>query len=214
MGSEHKRIAVLIAIFAVTAFLVHVAAERRGLQGRQPDWNAVPLEFGAWRGTDTQFDPLFRGADPADTSLLRVYRPENGAPIIVYVGFYSDLLKIIEVHTPELCYPAQGWTIFRSMKSDGGSYHGKGIRAQEIVVDKSRDRRIVMWWYNAGAKPFEYRIRYVFAALALSTLTGRTDGSMVRLETQVVSGDETAARRRIEQFQKEFVPMLDKALPN
>ena len=83
----------------------------------------------------------------------------------------------------------------------------------EIVADKTGDRRLVMWWYNAGSRPFETRIRYVYAMLTLSTLTGRTDGSMVRLETPVGKDGESTARTRLEEFRQGFLPALDGVLP-
>jgi EpsI family protein len=144
---------------------------------------------------------------------LRVYSKSKQPPVIAYVGFYGDLATILEVHTPELCYPAQGWNIASTRKSAGGLFRGGKIAASEIVADKSGDRRLVTWWYNAGSRPFETRIRYVYAMLALSTITGRTDGSIVRLETPVEMNDEAGAHARIEEFRQYFLPALDQALP-
>jgi EpsI family protein len=212
MGNTRTRLIVLIAFFALTYVGVRAATSYRLTQRRTPDWNSVSYELGGWTGRDASFDPIY-GVDPADTNLLRVYSKGQGLPVIAYVGFYGDLATILEVHTPELCYPAQGWNITSSKKSTGGLFRGGKIAASEIVADKSGDRRLVTWWYNAGSRPFETRIRYVYAMLALSTLTGRTDGSIVRLETPVEKNDEAAAHARIEEFRQNFLPLLDQALP-
>src|SRR6185437_4007954 len=184
MGSQRLRLILLIVIFGCSFAGVRAATRYRLGQTRQPNWNAVPYQFAGWTGQDGRFDPVY-GTDPADTSLLRVYRRGSNPPVIAYVGFYSSLATIMEVHTPEICYPAQGWAILSGGRSNAGMYRGEPIPAREIVVDKTGDRRLVMWWYNAGARPFESRLRYIYSMLALSTVTGRTDGSMVRLETLV-----------------------------
>jgi hypothetical protein len=45
-------------------------------------------------------------------------------------------------------------------------------------------------------------------------ITGRTDGSLVRLETPIdTAGGDAAAQTRIEEFQKNFLPRLEEALP-
>jgi EpsI family protein len=212
MGNERIRLMVLIALFAATFSAVEVTTRYHHQQKRQPNWEVVPYQINGWSGLDGRFDPIY-GADPSDTRLLRVYRQGAEPPVILYVGFFGDLATILDVHTPELCYPAQGWTILNFGKSIGGDFRGERIQARQILADKAGDRRLVVWWYNAGSRPIETRIRHVYAMLAMSTITGRADGSMVRLETPVGEDGEAAAERRIDEFQKSILPQLDRALP-
>ena len=212
MGNERKRLTVLIVVSALTFAGVRWATHYRLQQKRLPDLSVIPYQLDRWSGVDGRFDPVY-GADPADTSLLRVYQQGVTPPVIAYVGFFGDLTTILEVHTPEVCYPAQGWTIVRSRKSVAGIFRGARIPAREIIVDKNGNRRLVMWWYNAGPRPFETRIRYVYTLLAISAVTGRTDGSLIRLETPIDADGEAAAGARIEEFQKAFLSQLDRALP-
>ena len=213
MGNERIRLTALIALFSVSFLGVRGVSHYRAIrQSHVPDWSQIPYHLDSWTGTDGKFDPVY-GTDPADTSLLRIYSRGDEPPIIAYSGFFGDLSAILEVHTPELCYPAQGWTVLSVNKQAAGDYRGKIIPATDAVVEKAGSERLVMWWYNAGAQPIETRIRYIWAMVALSTVTGRKDGSMVRLETPVVPGEEAMARARIAEFQKDFLPVLDKALP-
>jgi EpsI family protein len=203
---------VLIVVFVLTFGGVRAATRYRLAQQRSPDWRTVPYNIGEWRGVDTRFDPIY-GSDPADSSLLRVYHKVDGPPVVAYVGFFGDLATVMEVHTPELCYPAQGWGI-RSIGNDiGANFTDMGIPARRIVVDKNGERRLVTWWYNAGSRPFRTRIRYVYGMLVMSAFTGRTDGSMVRLETPLGRESESIASARLEDFGTRFVPVLYMALP-
>jgi EpsI family protein len=211
MDHIRTRLSVLILLFVLTTVGVLATSRRHANQTRQPNWNAVPYALGEWAGTDGRFDPVY-GTDPADSSLLRIYTAAGRAPVIAYVGFFGNLAAITEVHTPELCYPAQGWTILSSSQTMAETFHGEPIAARTIVVEKGSDRRLVTWWYNAGGRPFENRVRYVYAMLALSTFTGRTDGSMVRLETPVDASG--AADTTTDAFRRSLLPVLEKALPN
>jgi len=212
MGIERTRLTALISLLVVTFVCVRVATRYRLSQTRLPDWSAVPYHFDGWSGVDGEFDPVY-GVDPAQTSLLRIYHQEESTPVIVYVGFYSNLATILEVHNPEHCYPGQGWTISSIGKPETGLFRDKRIPAQEIIVNKNGNRRVVRWWFNAGSQPIKTRIRHVYAMLAMSTITGRTDGSIVRLETPVDHNGEAAAETRINEFQKRMLPQLERALP-
>jgi EpsI family protein len=212
MGSTHLRLITLIVILAITFAEVQAATRRRASQVRLPDWSAVRYEFDGWAGTDAAFDPIY-GPDPAQTSVLRIYQQPATIPVIAYIGYYDDIAKILEVHTPERCYPGQGWKIISTGESKAALFRGRSIPAKEIMVEKEGSRRLVLWWYTAGSRPFETRIRYIYALLAMSTLTGRSDGSLIRLETPFTAGGEVAAMERIERFQRGFLSQIDKALP-
>jgi EpsI family protein len=207
-----NRLIGLIVLLAITIVGVRAATKSRGSLQRLPDWAAVPYELDGWRGKDASFDPIY-GTDPSDTNLLRVYARQDESPVIVYVGFYRDLATILEVHTPELCYPAQGWLIHSVGNSSRGQFRGQPISAKQILADKNGAKRMVTWWYNAGSKPFETRIRYVYGMLVMSTITGRSDGSLVRIESPIGADGEAGATERIEAFRKSFLPALEKALP-
>lgn len=207
-----NRLIALICLFALTLLGVQAAARVRLAQLHRPDWNKVPYQFQGWTGQDAYFNPIY-GKDAADTSLLRVYRRDAGAPVIVYVGFYGDLAAVLDVHTPEICYPSQGWRTSSAQILQTGSFRGTRVVARQMSASKQQNHRLVVWWYNAGSHAFETRIRYVWAMLAMSSLTGRTDGSMVRLEVPFEGSNEQAAREQIEEFQKGFLPALDRALP-
>jgi len=207
-----KCLIVLIVIFAITLAGVRTETKHLEREKKYPNWGAIPYTFDGWHGVEASFDPVY-GSDPAETSFLRVYAKNGEPPVIVYVGFYGDLSAILDVHTPELCYPAQGWKISSVRRIQSGSFRGVPIPSKEIVVDKYGVKRLVMWWYLSGAKPIETRIRYVYAMLVLSAFTGRTDGSMVRLETPLDAGGEAAGEARIQELRASFVSSLEKALP-
>ena len=212
MAANRKHVWILIALFATTAVLVEVATRHRPSQSRSrlPDWQVVSYQIGRWYGVDVAFDPAY-GEDPAQTSLLRLYQRKTEESITAYLGYHTDLTKILDLHTPELCYPSQGWRILS--QSNATISHGDTIPAKEMLVEKAGKRQLVLWWYMAGPRPFKNRIRYVYAMLAMSTLTGRTDGTFVRFETPIEDGQETEAKERIEDFARTFQAEIEKVIP-
>jgi len=213
MGNERVRLVLIAALFAVTVAGVRAGEEYHATRKPSyPEWGEIPYQLGDWHGRDAKFDPIY-GPDVSDTNLLRIYENSQKQLVIAYVGYYRDLTKILEVHSPEVCYPAQEWTIASTGKFNVGEYRGRTIRADQAIVEKAGNRRIVVWWYNAGGRPYESRIRFLWALPAYATLTGRSDGSMVRFEAPFVAGEEDKARQALMDFRQSFLPALDRGLP-
>jgi EpsI family protein len=213
----HRSIRIVIVISTMLATFVGVRASQDShlAANHQPNWTHVSYKLAGWTGQDASFDPVY-GFDPATSSMLRIYRNNDGqAPVVVYAGFHSDLTSILDFHVPTNCYPAQGWKIISEQQFSPGSYRGMLVRGDEIIVDKEGDRRLVSWWFNAAGKPFYYRLRYVLSLFASAAFTARTDGSIVRLETPLEPGSagESEAQARINDFAHALLPSLEQALP-
>lgn len=213
MGSQRLRLGVLICLFLFSCAGMRSATRYHDQMKREVKWDDVAYHFGDWTGKKAAFNPIY-GPDPAESSLLRIYRNRADLTVIAYAGFYSDLGAVMQFHTPEVCYPGQGWSMENFSVTKPGMYRGKLIEAQEAVVTKDETSRLVVWWYNVGSRQFVNRIRYGYPMLAMASLIGRTDGSMIRLEAPLGAGGEASARVLIQDFANKFLPELEKALPH
>lgn len=213
MELKRIRVVVLIVLFAGSLIAAKAATRYRSiLLVKPPEWNLVPYSFGEWNGWDVKFSSP-EEQDLSDAMLLRAYVGKDHKHVLMFVGYYSDVAAIMEFHTPEVCYPAHGWSIRSEGESGEATFRGQAIRAQRMLVRKVDEDRIVMWWYNAGGHAFEDRLRYVYLSLAMASLRGRTDGSLVRLEAPLEGDSESAAQARLEKFRGDFLPLLEHALP-
>jgi EpsI family protein len=213
MAEKRIRAVILIVLLAAASLGARAGRTYRlNLVQKPPDWKELPYHFGDWSGREARFDKIY-GEDPADDALLRSYQGKDGKHIIVYVGYYKDLAAVMELHNPELCYPSQGWSIGPIGESEEDSYRGTTLRARTMIVNMNGHGRAVMWWYNAGSRPFEDRLRYVYVSLAMAALRGRTDGSLVRLEAPLEDEDGAAAISRLAKFRSDFLPLLERAQP-
>lgn len=213
MARKRIHITILIVLFGCASLAARTASHYRSeLVRHPPNWDVFPYQLREWKGWDAKFDPVY-GKDPSDAMLLRTYEGKGHKHVFLYIGYYKDLPAVMEIHNPEICYQAQGWSILSNGESNLVFYRGKALRAEQMLVNKETNSRVVMWWYNVGSRPFEDRLRYVYISLALSSLQGRTDGSLVRLEAPLEGEEKEAAQVRLEQFRNDFLPLLDQAMP-
>ena len=211
MGKLQTRF-IILGFLMVGAWVAVQAAQRISrAEIRRPSWGAIPYQLGSWTGTDVSFDQLL-AADPADATLLRVYRRGDGPPVIVYTGYHENVPKTLEDHEPEQCYPAQGWTIGSHASCRIGRFRGEWVSAKEIQVNKDGNRRLVVWWFHVGPKPFQNRIRQVYRLMFTSMFTGRMDGTIVRIETEITNEAEQSARERILDLSNSLLPSMELAL--
>jgi EpsI family protein len=168
----------------------------------------VPLELSHWKGHEIPVDGAVERMLDADFNLQRAYGHALGDVVWLYVGYYGTERGGRPEHTPWVCYPSNGWTIVR--QSVVRSAHPGNWRANELLIDKDGERRLVHFWYQSHRRTgmlggFEQAVDRVLGRL----MEGRADGSLVRLSTPLAEpGEETAARARLLAFGGEMLPFL------
>ena len=132
----------------------------------------------------------------ADHNVQRAYLHPLGYQIFVYVGYYGTERGGTPEHTPDICYPAQGWQIVESMIQRAGGQGGFDLR--EFVVEQAGERRLVHYWYRTGSQSgltsvVGLRLRHVVDRMT----ENRGDGALVRLSTPLDSSNIASARTRL-----------------
>jgi hypothetical protein len=89
------------------------------------------------------------------------------------------------------------------------------IRANELLVEKDGERRLVHFWYQNHRKSgmlggFDQAVERLLSRLRF----GRADGSLVRLSTPMRPGEEVeSARTRLQALEREVVAPLQTQWP-
>jgi EpsI family protein len=168
----------------------------------------LPHRLGPWSGADFPVDGGVERMLAADYNLQRVYTHPVGDLVWLYVGYYGTERGGRPEHTPWVCYPSNGWKILRqSVVSTPGL---ADWRANELVIEKDGERRLVHFWYQSYRRTgmiggFDQAVDRVLGRL----LEGRADGSLVRLSTPVAGpSDDAAARSRLFAFSRDILPQL------
>ncbi|MCA9501691.1 MAG: EpsI family protein [Spirochaetaceae bacterium] len=174
--------------------------------------DALPLRLMDYQAMDIPMDRSVSEMLDADHNVQRAYLHPQGYVVFVYVGYYGTRRGGTPEHTPEVCYPSQGW----ALAADGARRVGgrDGIDVRELVVTKQGEQRLVHFWYRTRERSGITSI----AGLRLDHFRGRllhnrADGALVRVSTPVEHGDLDAARSRLYAMDRGLELALDQVWP-
>ncbi len=159
----------------------------------------LPDSIAGWRAIDVAMDQAVSEMLRADANVQRAYFHPQGYSVFVYVGYYGTERGGVPEHTPDICYPAQGWAILSEERLRVGGDDGLWVR--ELVVAKDEERRLVHYWYRTK----ETSGITSTLALQLNQFWGRLsanrgDGALVRISTAVLGEDLIGARSKLLAF--------------
>lgn len=171
---------------------------------------SFPLTLDTWSGQDLEIDSGVEKMLDADFHVNRVYVHRFGDIVWFYMGYYGTERGGRPVHTPWACYPSNGWQIVSNEIVEVAP----GLRANEFLVEKDGQQRIVFFWYQSHRRGgmlggFDQAVDRFVSRL----VEGRADGSLVRLSTPLLDGDKWAARTRLSAFGREIAPKLNDHWP-
>lgn len=184
-------IGVLLAVGAVSWWLML----RPFVEYDPTRFDRLPSEINGWRAIDLEMDEAVSEMLAADHNVQRAYFHDQGYAVFVYIGYYGTARGGTPEHTPDVCYPAQGWEVVEAgAQSIGGA---KGLAVQELLVEKAGERRLVHFWYRTShstgiASVLGLRMQHFWGRIARN----RGDGALIRLSTRV-DGDVSGARSRL-----------------
>lgn len=142
---EKRVIAVVVVVLAV--FLL-VSSYKTGRRPHNPQAYAFPVTFGAWTGTDlTENIELLKSWLGTQFITFRNYQNgANGKVVTLYIAYYPDLDSADMAHSPEVCYPGQGWEVTGSDDTDI-FLSGKRVSVKRMMIRKdSVDELVYSWW--------------------------------------------------------------------
>lgn len=211
------RTASLLGATMVVAAAVGLAAKPTGRQrGAAPPFQLetlMPRQFGTWSELPDQTVQL---VNPQTQQLLdrlysqlltRTYVNASGYRIMLSLAYSDDQRGELQLHQPEVCYPAQGFTLHSNVPLSLPTPFGS-IDARRLDTSRGARRELVTYWFTVGdtvvRSPLDRRIAEVRTALAGMA----PDGLLFRVSS--IDGD----RERAFQHQAEFVAALLAAVPS
>jgi EpsI family protein len=168
----------------------------------------LPARVGSWRAAeDVPIEPAIESELAADLNLHRVYVGPAAEPIWLYVGYYGTDRGGRPEHTPQGCYPSQGWTIASDRVVEVTP--DTDLRVNEFVVQRDGESQLVHFWYRSHLRTgmlggLDQNLDRLLGRIAY----GRADGALVRLSTPIGAEGEVPARGRLLAFAAELDPMF------
>ncbi len=206
---------VVASVLLVVTLGISAAVEFREKVPSSKPFNQFPLTVGSWEGI-RQFmeQDIITSLDLSDYTMIG-FKNGDGKHMDFYVAWYQSQRKGESIHSPETCLPGGGWEFKQAGKAQVPLFEpGRSITVQRAMMEKSGSRQLSYFWFPARGRiltnAWEMKLYTFWDALTRR----RTDGALVRLITPV-AGSETLeeAEKRLQEFTKGIVPILDEFLP-
>lgn len=89
------------------------------------------------------------------------------------------------------------------------------IKVNRAIMEKSGQRMISYFWFPARGRILTNAWELKFYTFWDSLTRQRTDGALVRLITPVLQGEQVEdAEKRLQDFTRHIVPVLNEFIPN
>ncbi|MGE4110917.1 MAG: exosortase-associated protein EpsI, B-type [Burkholderiales bacterium] len=174
----------------------------------------IPRQFGDWREepqrnlqvvnpqTQALLDKLY------SQLLTRVYIHKDGYRIMLSMAYGSDQRGALQAHKPEVCYPAQGFTLHSSKPGPLATPFGE-IPAQRMYTTLGSRQEPVTYWFTVGDTAVQNKLQKRLVDLRYG-LTGQIpDGMLFRVSS--IDGDQARAHQLQDQFVNQLLQAISPA---
>ena len=148
-----------------------------------------PPLFDAWK-IDPDVIPLEIGADlrkvvaeTYDQTLARTYVNRQGYQIMLSVAYGGRRNQGMDIHRPEVCYPAQGMALRRETHEGVFGFGDAQLPVKRLVAGTGNRNEPITYWLVIGRSVASFGYGHRLALLKYG-LTGHVpDGMLVRLSS-------------------------------
>lgn len=142
-----------------------------------------------------------------DDLVTRTYTNSAGQVVMLLVAYNNRQDGVLQIHRPEICYPAGGYTLSQTKIKDVPFAPGAEVPAKIFVARSDARNEVVLYWTRIGN---HFPSRWIDQRLAVAEANLRgiiPDGILVRVST--LSQIEQDAVPDLE----EFIIQLYRSLP-
>ena len=201
-------------VFLAGAAIFLQARSRSEINPPREPLSEFPKRLADWTGVDVPIptDEL-EVLGPGDF-LLRLYHHGSEPPVDLYIAYFPSQRTGDTVHSPKNCLPGAGWSPMEASRISVSLRGRAPFPVNRYVIGKGAERQLVLYWYWAHDRTVasEYWAKFYLVADAMRL--NRSDGSLVRLTTPLISTESSeAAQQRLLSFAGEVVPLLNRYVP-
>jgi len=174
---------------------------------------AVPKSFGEWTELPEQVTQV---VNPQTKELLdklysqlltRTYVNKQGYRVMLSLAYGDDQRGALQAHKPEVCYPAQGFTLHKNELGQLSTPYGN-IEVRRLSTTLGQRSEPVTYWFTVGDKAIQSALEKRLVEIRLG-LTGQIpDGLLFR-----VSSIDNDTRRGFEMQQRFAADLLANVPP-
>jgi EpsI family protein len=129
---------------------------RVSLLGRKKVADIVPRAFGAWTSQDVSdlVKPQEEGSLASrlygEEVARRYVNSASQAEVAVLLAHGDSQTDELQLHRPEVCYPAVGYAILKSASGDIALPGGARLPVRRLVADSPDRREHIIYWTRLG----------------------------------------------------------------
>lgn len=144
-----------------------------------------------------------------DQQVTRAYTSDKAPPVMLVMAYGSSQGGMLQVHRPEICYPASGFRLSQTVTDTLPIGEGRGVAVRAFTATgDTRIEQVMYWTRIADALPTSWTSQRI--AIMESNLKGSVpDGLLVRLST--VSDNVSTGRAILAEFARAMLATVGPA---
>jgi len=203
-----------ITLVIIALFVVNIIDQREEVIPERKSLVRFPVSIGNWRGKQENLLPSITGFLNLTDYVLNNYYSDTSLPVNLYVAYYESQRKGISPHSPRVCIPGGGWSIFDLKRVSIALEAGNTIPVNRVIIHNWPEKQLVYYWFKQRGRDIanEYWMKWYLLTDSLSKK--RTDGSLVRITTPIARNETVAiADERLQGFLSLVNPLLADYVP-
>ena len=173
--------------------------------------NIVPKQFGDWR----ELHEVVQIVNPQTKELLdklysqtltRSYINSAGYRIMLSLAYGDDQRGGLGLHKPEVCYPAQGFTVLSNEQVAIRTTFGE-IPGRRLNTRIGKRTEPVTYWFNVGNSAIESKFQQRMVEIRLGLSGQIPDGLLFRVSS--IDPEADAAFKVQERFVSDLLQSVD-----
>lgn len=209
MGQVKKRhIWVLLACFALTAFMVHRQPAGATINKPTLSLPQVLERVEGWKSDRSiPLESNIIEALRLDDYLFQSFSNEKGT-VTLYIGYYHTAKKVGAAHDPMVCYPGQGWRVAANQEGQIAlpGQDGNKVAFSTMTADLDGQKELVLYWFQAHDQAVADTFSQKLGIFRQKVFGGSENNAFVRITSSLQDQSEEEARELIMSFVQSFYP--------
>ncbi len=208
------RFLMVAGLLGCTAFLMH-GCNRGEIIPAHPALSSFPHTLQNWTSTDISIPQEVREVlGPGDFLLRDFQNRTNGANVDLFVAYFPSQRSGDTIHSPKNCLPGAGWAPVQADQLTVSFPGHAAFPVNRYLIAKGADRRLVFYWYWAHDRALASEYWAKFYLVEDSVRMHRSDGSLIRVTTQLVPGETIdSGQERLLALAGNVVPLINVYVP-
>jgi EpsI family protein len=173
-------------------------------------FHSFPLHIGTWNGKRSVIPMETLDALNSSNYALIDYEDHAENTINLYIIHYAHQTKGSSIHSPETCFRGGGWQFEQSDRVEiFNNYH-----VNRSILTNNENQVLSYFWFICRGRNLTNAMELKFYNFWDRLISGRSDGSLVRVVTPIMGGDVDSAEARLKNFVLQLVPILNSYVDN